>query len=241
MALPQPPSPLHDVDLDLDMDSGSHGPPIIAVLPPPHAPSSSPPHQPHDANVLQVITLGSKSPGKRSEGASSDGISNESTASTSVASRTNTHTTDEGASHRVVNSIAWDVSYTVTDSSSSSSSSGGGGGGFFRRAAAAKKKKKQVILQSVVGQAEAGDLVAVMGASGCGKSTFLNCLALRDQGFHGQVYMNEAPVDKWYLSLVGFVDQHDLFYPTQTVREHLEFHAMMRLESRKIIGLPGVF
>jgi len=97
------------------------------------------------------------------------------------------------------------------------------------RAGVGKKVPRRVILESIVGQAEAGDLVAVMGASGCGKSTFLNCLALRDQSFEGQIFLNDAPVNKQYLSLVGFVDQHDLFYPTQTVREHLEFHAMVRL------------
>jgi ATP-binding cassette, subfamily G (WHITE), eye pigment precursor transporter len=80
-----------------------------------------------------------------------------------------------------------------------------------------------------VGQASAGDLVAVMGASGCGKSTLLKCLSLRDQGFRGGVYLNGAPVDKWYLSLVGFVDQYDLFIPTVTVREHLVFQALVRL------------
>ena len=58
-------------------------------------------------------------------------------------------------------------------------------------------------MHSTVGQAESGDLVAVMGASGCGKSTFLSCLALRDQAFQGNLYMNDAPVDKWYLSLIG--------------------------------------
>ena len=101
---------------------------------------------------------------------------------------------------------------------------------------------RRVILESIVGQAEAGDLVAVMGASGCGKSTFLNCLALRDQSFEGQIVLNDAPVNKQYLSLVGFVDQHDLFYPTQTVREHLEFHAMVRLggEVRKRTKLARV-
>lgn len=85
---------------------------------------------------------------------------------------------------------------------------------------------------TTAGQASAGDLLAVMGASGCGKSTLLKCLSLRDQGFAGGVYLNGAPVDKWYLSLVGFVDQYDLFIPTVTVREHLVFQAHVRLPQR---------
>lgn len=42
-----------------------------------------------------------------------------------------------------------------------------------------------------------------MGASGCGKTTFLSCLALRNQSFEGNVYLNRKPVDATYLPLIG--------------------------------------
>jgi ABC-type lipoprotein export system ATPase subunit len=58
-------------------------------------------------------------------------------------------------------------------------------------------------LRVAVGQAESRDFVAVMGASGCGKTSFLSCLAMRNQRFRGNVYLNCQPVDKWYLSLLG--------------------------------------
>lgn len=54
-----------------------------------------------------------------------------------------------------------------------------------------------------VGQAESGDLVAVMGASGSGKTSLLSCLALRQTGFHGSVYLNDQPVSRWCMSVVG--------------------------------------
>ncbi|EWM22109.1 abc subfamily abcg [Nannochloropsis gaditana] len=164
----------------------------------------------------------SASPGKFSDG--SEGISVESTASTSAASRTREEEEAIGRDHCLVTSLAWDVTYSIAETKGQP-----GGRWLPCPSRSGKKRKKKVILHSIVGQAEAGDLLAVMGPSGCGKSTFLSCLALRDQTFRGQIYLNEAPARKQYLSMVGFVDQHDLFYPTQTVREHLEFHAMVRL------------
>jgi len=171
------------------------------------------------------------SPGKRSDG--SEGTST-TTASTSTASRAPEEEAGAHANPPTLQSLSWDITYSIPEKKGRA---GGCCSAMFPCAAAAaaaragvgKKASRRVLLESIVGQAEAGDLVAVMGASGCGKSTFLNCLALRDQSFEGQVLLNDAPVKKQYLSLVGFVDQHDLFYPTQTVREHLEFHAMVRL------------
>lgn len=59
------------------------------------------------------------------------------------------------------------------------------------------------LCECAVGEAVARNLVAVMGASGCGKTTFLSCLALRNQSFEGNVYLNRKPVDATYLPLIG--------------------------------------
>ncbi|CAM9150806.1 unnamed protein product [Ectocarpus sp. 6 AP-2014] len=73
-------------------------------------------------------------------------------------------------------------------------------------------------------------MLAIMGPSGAGKTSLLNCLSLRNQSYSGTVLHNGKPPD---MDMVGittaFVQQEDLFIPTLTPREHLRFHANMRM------------
>jgi ABC-type multidrug transport system ATPase subunit len=66
-----------------------------------------------------------------------------------------------------------------------------------------------------------------MGASGAGKTTLLNCLTFKNAGklkIHGERYLNGAKVNTDILARIsGFVQQDDLFIPTLTVKEHLQF------------------
>ncbi|XP_062517681.1 protein white-like [Corticium candelabrum] len=71
-----------------------------------------------------------------------------------------------------------------------------------------------------------------MGASGAGKSTLMNILAHRNQGnltVTGTVLLNgeEGGTDIGHVS--AYVQQEDLFVGTLTVKEHLIFHALLRL------------
>ncbi len=68
------------------------------------------------------------------------------------------------------------------------------------------------ILSGIQGVAHPGEITAVMGASGAGKTTFLDILARKNK--RGQVagnfYVNGEKVsDSDYKSAVGFVDQED--------------------------------
>ncbi|CAM9147551.1 unnamed protein product [Ectocarpus fasciculatus] len=73
-------------------------------------------------------------------------------------------------------------------------------------------------------------MLAIMGPSGAGKTSLLNCLSLRNRSYSGTVLHNGKPPD---MDMVGittaFVQQEDLFIPTLTPREHLRFHANMRM------------
>jgi len=69
-----------------------------------------------------------------------------------------------------------------------------------------------------------------MGSSGCGKTSFLDCLSMRNQSYRGSIWVNGKQIDGRYFSLAGFVHQDDIFIPTETVREHLVFHAMLRCD-----------
>lgn len=93
-------------------------------------------------------------------------------------------------------------------------------------------KSTKTLLQNVCGSVKGGDMVAVMGSSGAGKSTFLDCVSLRNQKFDGNVFVNGQPANESYYFMSGFVYQEDLFIPTMTVREHLVFNAMVRMNKK---------
>ncbi|CAJ0942087.1 unnamed protein product, partial [Mesorhabditis belari] len=98
-----------------------------------------------------------------------------------------------------------------------------------------KPKKVKQILHNVSGIAEAGRLLAIMGSSGAGKTTLLNVLTLRNLStldVQGEVVLDGKRANKWKLREVSaFVQQHDMFVGTLTVREHLQFMARLRMGS----------
>ena len=91
--------------------------------------------------------------------------------------------------------------------------------------------KDRRILHNLNGRV-CGNMLAIMGASGAGKTTLLNLLASRARGgkVGGTVWINGEIVTKHLVKKVaGYVMQDDLFFSHLTVRETLEFAAMMRL------------
>ncbi|KAK3335972.1 hypothetical protein B0T19DRAFT_24699 [Cercophora scortea] len=88
------------------------------------------------------------------------------------------------------------------------------------------------ILSGIQGMAHPGELTAIMGASGAGKTTFLDILARKNK--RGQVagdfFVNGEKVsDTDYKNAVGFVDQEDTMLPTLTVHETILTSALLRL------------
>ncbi|KAI9848940.1 MAG: hypothetical protein M1838_000320 [Thelocarpon superellum] len=88
------------------------------------------------------------------------------------------------------------------------------------------------ILSGVQGAAHPGQLMAIMGASGAGKTTFLDILARKNKRgvVKGHFYVNGEKVsDSDFRAVVGFVDQEDTMLPTLTVHETIMTSAMLRL------------
>ena len=88
------------------------------------------------------------------------------------------------------------------------------------------------ILSGIHGIALPGQLTAIMGASGAGKTTFLDILARKNKrGFvYGSYYVNGEKVqDNEYRNVIGFVDQEDTMLPTLTVHETIMTSAFLRL------------
>ena len=90
-----------------------------------------------------------------------------------------------------------------------------------------------VVLEGVSGEFPAGSLVAVMGGSGAGKSTFMNALANRAPygNVVGKVSLNRVAGESIgkYPRLVGFVPQDDIMHDDLTVYENLLYSARLRL------------
>ncbi|KAI9766622.1 MAG: hypothetical protein M1840_006433 [Geoglossum simile] len=88
------------------------------------------------------------------------------------------------------------------------------------------------ILSDVLGVAHPGQLTAIMGASGAGKTTFLDILARKNKRgvVEGDFYVNGEKIsDNEYRSVIGFVDQEDTMLPTLTVHETIRTSALLRL------------
>ncbi|OLP77368.1 ABC transporter G family member 22 [Symbiodinium microadriaticum] len=98
----------------------------------------------------------------------------------------------------------------------------------------ADKQEKQ-ILTSISGTLETGELCALMGPSGAGKTSLLNVLAGRTrtnrrQRITGSILLDgQAVTGAGLRKRIAYVMQQDILCPTQTVREALMFSANLRL------------
>jgi len=91
------------------------------------------------------------------------------------------------------------------------------------------------LLQNVQGVVKPGKLTALMGASGAGKTTLLNTLAQRITfgKIEGTFLVDGRPLPKSFQRATGFAEQMDIHEPTATVREALQFSALLR-QSREV-------
>lgn len=90
----------------------------------------------------------------------------------------------------------------------------------------------RTILDSISGSVKPGQIMAIMGASGAGKSTFLDILARkRKRGIvGGRTLVNgREVVDADFKKVMGFVDQEDTLMSTLTVYETVLYSALLRL------------
>ncbi|KAJ5997146.1 hypothetical protein N7499_006538 [Penicillium canescens] len=88
------------------------------------------------------------------------------------------------------------------------------------------------ILSGIQGASTPGQITAIMGASGAGKTSFLDILARKNKrgAVQGDFYVNgEIINDSDFKSMVGFVDQEDTMLPTLTVHETILTSALLRL------------
>jgi ABC-type multidrug transport system ATPase subunit len=93
------------------------------------------------------------------------------------------------------------------------------------------------VLHGISGSVKPGQMLAILGASGSGKSTTLNLLAGRiktskDCKSGGQILVNGKKRDfKEFKKQAAFVEQDDCMFVEETVRENITYSARLRLPS----------
>jgi ABC-type multidrug transport system ATPase subunit len=95
-------------------------------------------------------------------------------------------------------------------------------------APSASSRPDKMYVQSVSGVIQPGEMCAIMGSSGAGKTSLLSILSQRKNvaDFSGSVYYNGA---LGVMPPFGFVTQEDVHEELMTVRESLEFACELRL------------
>ncbi|KAI4115110.1 MAG: hypothetical protein LQ345_004232 [Seirophora villosa] len=88
----------------------------------------------------------------------------------------------------------------------------------------------RVLLDNVQGWVKPGMLGALMGSSGAGKTTLLDVLAQRktEGSITGSVLVDGRPLSVAFQRSAGYCEQLDIHEPLATVREALEFSALLR-------------
>ncbi|KAL3278384.1 hypothetical protein HHI36_013712 [Cryptolaemus montrouzieri] len=98
-----------------------------------------------------------------------------------------------------------------------------------------KESTQKHILKNVSGIAYPSELLVIMGSSGAGKTTLMNCMTfrnLKNLSISGTVCINNTAVTQTQLAAhSAYVQQDDLFVKFLTVKEHLTFQSELRMDS----------
>ena len=95
--------------------------------------------------------------------------------------------------------------------------------------------QSKCILKGLSGMVVPGEVVAIIGASGSGKTSLLNVLSGRLFSRKGHVVNGKFTINGKHLrpeylgAQIGYVSQEDILMQTSTPREALEFSARLRL------------
>ncbi|KAJ3251958.1 hypothetical protein HK103_001985 [Boothiomyces macroporosus] len=100
-------------------------------------------------------------------------------------------------------------------------------------------KKEKMLLNSISGQINAGEIIAIMGGSGAGKTTLLNVLAGRigAGSLSGKIMLDgQARNPSTWALQCAYVEQDDILFKKLTVFETLRYSALLRLPSTMSIA-----
>jgi len=102
------------------------------------------------------------------------------------------------------------------------------------------KKGEEKILKDLSGFANPGEILAIMGSSGAGKTSLLNILAGRTtsssyQSVNGSIYANGVPTNQVpFGDFSAYVTQQDILLPVLTPQEAITFSAKLRCKESDV-------
>ncbi|OLY79407.1 ATP-binding cassette sub-family G member 8 [Smittium mucronatum] len=100
-----------------------------------------------------------------------------------------------------------------------------------------KKGAQKIIINDLTMEMRSGEMLAIIGSSGSGKTTILNMIAgrLGKGSVMGEIlYNGEVRNPKKFKNILSYVEQDDNLNPYLTVRETIVYMAKLKLDSRKI-------
>ncbi|MFN2531659.1 MAG: ABC transporter ATP-binding protein [Pyrinomonadaceae bacterium] len=110
----------------------------------------------------------------------------------------------------------------------------------LRKSFITPKDERLEVLRSASLAVSPGETVAIMGASGCGKSTFLHLVGGLEQADHGSVCFDEIDITKlrgtalavFRQRAIGFVFQFHYLLPDLTASENVALPLMIRRQRK---------
>ncbi|MBQ9359472.1 MAG: ATP-binding cassette domain-containing protein [Lachnospiraceae bacterium] len=94
------------------------------------------------------------------------------------------------------------------------------------------KKGEKFITNGVNLNIEPGEFVAIVGGSGAGKTTILNCISGMAEFSAGDIFINGESIktnERSLRSLMGYVPQNDIVYDNLTLERMLMYSAKLRM------------
>ncbi|MYM67465.1 ATP-binding cassette domain-containing protein [Pseudoduganella sp. FT55W] len=97
-----------------------------------------------------------------------------------------------------------------------------------------KRYGARTVLRDVSLQLQEGEIVSLIGASGCGKSSLLSIASGLDRDFSGEIKLGGTPLHGVSRD-IGFIFQEPRLFPWLTVAENVAFDSNNALASQRLV------
>ncbi|MYM22348.1 ATP-binding cassette domain-containing protein [Duganella sp. FT135W] len=97
-----------------------------------------------------------------------------------------------------------------------------------------KRYGARTVMRDVSLQLQQGEIVSLIGASGCGKSSLLSIASGLDQNFSGEIRLDGALL-QGASSDIGFIFQEPRLFPWLTVAENVAFDSNNALSTQRLV------